>query len=264
VGDGYGARVRPRRRRGRGLLITLLVFLVIIGVIAVVGDRFARSYAERMISDKVAEQVTNQKATSEKPDVTIEGFPFLTQVAAGRYDAIHIQLADFTGPAGNGQTISTKMLDVRATDVQAPLDTIRSGNGDIVAGAVTGSGLIDYAQLVKLVGQQGVELSEKDGKLVGKAPVQALGQTFTIRATAALTVKNGGIVQVKFSDVQAEGLPDNSIVRGLVNTYVQKLAFDIKVPALPLKLTVKKVEPKADGLEFTAGASDVALNSSGL
>jgi hypothetical protein len=264
VGDEYGARVRPRRRRGRGLLFTLLVLLVIVGVVVVVGDRFARSYAERMISDKVAEQVANQKATSEKPDVTIEGFPFLTQVAAGRYDAIHIQLADFSGPAGNGQTITTKMLDVRATDVQAPLETIRSGNGDIVAGAVSGTGLISYPQLVKLSGQQGVELSEKDGKLVGKAPVQALGQTFKISATAALAVKNGGIVQVRFSDVQTEGLPDNSVIRGLVNTYVQKLAFDVKVPALPFKLAVQKVEPQADGLKFTAGASDVALNSSGL
>jgi DUF2993 family protein len=263
VAEVYGPRTRPRRRWGRRLLITFLVLLIIVVAAVVIGDRFARSYAERMISDKVAEQVANQKATSEQPDVTIEGFPFLTQVVAGKYDAIHIQLPGFSGPAGNGQTITTKMLDVRATDVIAPIDTIRTGNGDITAGAVSGTGLLDYAQLVKMVNQKDVELSEKDGKLVGKAPVTALGQTINVSATAALAVKNG-VVQVRFSDVQAEGLGDNALIRGLINTYVQKLAFDIKVPPLPLKLVVQKVEPLPDGLQFTAGARDVALNSSGL
>ena len=209
------------------------------------GDRFARSYAERMISDKVTEQVANQKATSETPEVTIEGFPFLTQVLAGSYEAIHIQLPGFSGPAGNGRPSRTKLLDVRATDVMAPLDTIRTGNGDVVAGVATGTGLIDYPQLVKLVGQKDVTLDQKDGKLVGKAPVTALGQTFTVTATAALAVKSGGVVQVRFTDVQADGLGDNALVRGLINSYVEKLAFDMKVPALPLKLVVQKVEPRS-------------------
>jgi len=264
VGDVYGARVRPRRRWGRRLLITFLVLLLILAALLVVGDRVAAAFAERTIGDKVAEQVADQKATSEKPDVTIEGIPFLTQVARGEYHQIKIELADFAGPAGNGQTLRMKLLDVRANDVVAPLDTIRTGNGDIKAGTVTGTGLIDYDQLAKLVGQDGVKLAAKDGKLVGSAPVTALGQTLTISAVAGLTVKDGGVVQVRFSDVKAEGLGDNPLVRGLVNSYVQKLAFDLQVPALPLNLQVEKVEPQADGLKVTAGARDVTLNSTGL
>src|SRR4029450_3494556 len=95
----------------------------------------AASYAERRISDRIAQQVADQKATSEQPDVTIEGFPFLTQVANGVYHEIKIELVDFSGPAGDGRTIKMKLLDVRANDVQAPLDTIRSGNGAVTAGA---------------------------------------------------------------------------------------------------------------------------------
>lgn len=263
MGEVYGARVRPRRRWGRRLLITFLVLLIILAAALAVADRVAASYAERLISDKVAEQVANQKATSEKPDVTIEGVPFLTQVARGEYREIKIEMANFTGPAGKGRTITTKLLDVRANDVRAPLDTIRSGNGDIQAGSVIGTGTIDYAQLATLVGQPGVTLGGKDGKLVVSAPLTALGQTFTLKGTAELTVK-GNAVQVRFADVQTDGLPDNAVIRGLVNTYVQRLAFTIQVPALPLKLVVKKVEPQADGLKFTAEARDVALNSSGL
>jgi hypothetical protein len=264
VAEVYGTAPRyRRRRRGRRLLITLLVLLLILLGVLFVGDRYAKSYAERMISDKVAEQVADQKATSEKPVVTIEGVPFLTQVLDGRYQQIRIELANFSGPAGNGRNMEMRLLDVRADDVSAPLDAIRSGNGDITAGRVTGTGVIDYPQLVTLIGQEGLTLTAKDGKLVGSAPVTVLGQTATVSGAATLTVKSG-VVQVRFSNVTAEGLPDSSPVRAFINTYAKKLALDLKVPELPLKLTVQKVEPQEDGLHFTAGASDVALASSGL
>ena len=253
----------PRRRWGRRLFISFIVLLVLVAAALAVADRVAVSYAERTISDRVAQQVTDQKATSEKPDVTVEGFPFLTQVARGVYDEIKIELADFTGPAVEGRTIQIKLLDIRAKDVIAPFDTLRTGNGEITAGTVTGSGLIDYAQLAELVGQPGVTLGEKDGKLVGSAPVTALGQTVNVSGNADLTVK-GDVVQVRFSDVKAAGLPDNALVRGLINSYVQKLAFNLTVPALPLDLKLQKVEPQADGLKITAAASNVALNSAGL
>jgi hypothetical protein len=54
------------------------------------------------------------------------------------------------------------------------------------------------------------------------------------------------------------------LVRNLVDNYVKRLAYDLKVPALPLGLKVQKVEPRPEGLVVTAGASDVPLNSGGL
>ena len=125
MAEVYGSQQRPRKRWGRRLLITFIVLLIIVvGILAVV-DRFGASYAEREISDRVAQQVANQKATSEKPDVTIEGVPFLTQVVKGEYQEIKIELNNFAGPAGDGKTIKMPLLDIRAKDVKAPLDTIR-------------------------------------------------------------------------------------------------------------------------------------------
>jgi hypothetical protein len=263
VGEVYGTQRRPRKRWGRRLLITLIVLLVVLGAGLAVLDRFAVSYAERRISDEVTTQVADQQATSEKPDVTIEGVPFLTQVADGRYQEIKIQLADFSGPAGNGKTIKIPLLDVRATNVVAPLDTIRSGRGEITASSVTGSGTIDYAQLTTLIGQRDLKIAEKDGKLVGSAPVQALGQTFNASFTATLTVRNG-VLQVRFTDVTAAELPNIPLVRAAINTYAKRLGVDLKVPKLPLKLALQKVEARPDGLHITAGANDVSLNSAGL
>lgn len=261
MAEVYGTPRRPRRRLGRRLLITLIVLLIIVGVILVVADRVGVSYAERLISDKVAEQVASQKATSDQPEVTIVGFPFLTQVAAGKYHEVKIELANFSAPA-NGRTLKLPLLDVRGQDVRAPLSAIRTG-GSIVATTVTGTGTIDYTQLANLIGQPDLKLSEKDGKLTGSLPVQMLGQTFTVSGTATLTVKNGTL-HVQVSDVKTGNTPDAVVVRTLINTYVQSLGVSFKLPALPLRLVVEELQPQPNGLTFTAGAHDVSFNSGGL
>jgi hypothetical protein len=244
-------------------MITFVVLLVLIVAALVVADRVGVAYAERAIGDRVSQQLTARQATAEKPDVDIQGVPFLTQVLAGRYEEIRILLTDFSGPAGNGKNIKMPSLDIRATDVSAPLNSIRSGTGDIVAGTVAGTGTIGYADLAELIGQPGVKLAERDGKIVGTVPIQALGQTVTASGTASLAV-NDGVVSVTFTDVKAAGLPDIPLVRSLVDGYAKRLAIDLKVPALPLGLKVRKVEPTPDGLVVTAGASNVSLSSGGL
>jgi DUF2993 family protein len=262
VAGVYGTP-RPRRRWGRRLLISLIVLLIILGIAAVVLDRVGASVAERLISDRVSEQMRNQKATSDKPDVTVEGVPFLTQVLKGRYQEIKIELRNFAGPAGNGKTIRLPLLDIRAKDVRAPLNTLRTGKGDIVATTVTGNGTIGYAALTQLIAQKGLTLQEKNGKLVAAAPVQALGQTFNVSGEADLSVHDG-VVQVRFSKVTAAGVPDVPLVRNIIDSYAQRLAVDLKVPALPLKLTLQKVQATPAGLVVTAGATNVPLNAGGL
>jgi hypothetical protein len=262
VAEVYGTR--PRKRWGRRILVTLLVLLIILAAILAVVDRIGASYAERVISDRVAEQVADQDAQSAKPDVTVEGVPFLTQVVAGKYQEIKILLRDFSGPAGNGKTIKMPVLDVRAKDVRAPLDTLRSGQGDIIATTVTGAGTIDYATLAQLSGEDGVKLAEKDGKLAVTAPLTVLNQKVTINGTANIEVASGNVVRVRFEQVTAEGLPNVPLVDTALNNYARSLSVDLKVPALPLKLKVEKVQPTPAGLVVTAGAKEVPLNAGGI
>jgi hypothetical protein len=261
VAEVYGSS-RPRRRWGRRLLVTLIVLLIIIGIILAVADRLGASYAARVISDRVAQQVANQHASSEKPEVTIEGVPFLTQVVAGRYQEIKIELKSFSGPAGNGKTIKMPLLDIRAKDVRAPLDTLRTRRGDIIATAVTGAGTVDYSTLAGLVGKDGVKLGEKDGKLTVTAPVTILNQTVTVNGTADLTVKNN-VVSLRFDQVTAPGLPQVPLVQNLLNNYAKQISIDLRIPQLPLKLAVQKVQPTAAGLVVTAGAKEVPLSTTG-
>jgi hypothetical protein len=263
VAEGYESPARPRKRWGRRLLITFIVLLIIVVGVLVVADRLAVSYAERRISDKVSQQITEQKATSAQPDTTIEGVPFLTQVLKGNYQEIKIGIDDFSGPAGNGKTIKMPTLDIDAKDVKAPLDAIRNGTGGIVATTVVGTGTIDYANVESLLGQDGVKLAGKDGKVAVTAPVKILNQAVTVSGTADLTVKDD-VVSAHFDQVTAAGLPQVPLVQGLLNGYAKSLSFSFKVPALPLKLAVQKVQPTATGLVVTFGGSNVQLNGGGL
>lgn len=264
MAEVYGSQRRPRKRWGRRLLITFVVLLVFLLVILAVADRFGAAVAERLIADRVAEQVTAQKATSDRPDVTVEGIPFLTQVLRGEYQEIKIDMRNFSGPAGDA-TIRMPLLDVRAQDVRAPLDTLRSGQGDIVAGTVTGSGTIDYATITQLINRKGVKLGEKDGKIAVTAPVRVdlLNRDVTVNGTADLEVLAGNKIRLRFDQVTAEGLPDIPLVQNALNNYAKSLSLEMNVPALPLDLKVEKVQPTPAGLAFTAGARDVALNSGG-
>jgi hypothetical protein len=262
VGEVYGSP-KPRRRAGRRLLGTLIVLLIIIvGALAVL-DRFGASYAERVISDRVAEQVADQKATSEKPDVTIEGVPFLTQVLKGRYQEIKIELRNFSGPVAGGKTIRMPLLDIRAKDVRAPLETLRTRRGSIVASTVTGTGTVGYATVEQLVDKQGLKLAEKDGKLAVTAPLTVLNQQVTVRGTADVAVRNN-LVSLRFEQVTADGLPDIPLVQNLLNNYARQISIDLRLPQLPLKLVVQKVEPTATGLVVTADANEVPLNAGRL
>ncbi|MEV6344449.1 DUF2993 domain-containing protein [Actinoplanes sp. NPDC051851] len=254
---------RPRRRRGRGLLIVVLVLLVLLiaGVVAV--DRFGRSYAERMLADRVSQQIAEQKATSDTPDVSIEGFPFVTQVLAGDYQEIRIGIGNLTGPTGTGDEITIDQLDITVADLNAPLSALRSGQGDVVAGSLTGAFDVGYDELVKLSGQDGVTLTEQDGKLIATAEITKYGVTVDASATAEISVDDGE-VQVRFSDVTAKNLPDIPLLRAYIQSYAKSLAFDVPVPELPLSLKVRSVDPQDDGLHVTAGADDVNLSANGL
>ena len=66
------------------------------------------------------------------------------------------------------------------------------------------------------------------------------------------------------SDVKTGSAPDAALVRNLINTYVKSLGVSFKLPTLPLRLSVEKLQPQPNGLAFTASAHEVAFTSGGL
>ncbi|GIF65002.1 hypothetical protein Ais01nite_30370 [Asanoa ishikariensis] len=254
----YAEETRPRRRRGRRVLITLLVMLIVIAGILFAGDRVAANFAEKKIADQVSQEVAAQKVQSAPPEVSVGGFPFLTQVLAGNYKEISIVMRDVKGDV-DGNAVNLPRLDVVARDVAASLDTLRSGQGDVIAKTVDGTGTITYESVTALIDQPGLKLSEREGKLVASAPIEVLGQRFTVNGAAELAVE-GRQIKIKLKDATADGLPAVPLAQQVVANFIQRISISVDVPALPFNMELKKVDATTEGLAVTATAKDVPLN----
>jgi hypothetical protein len=244
--------------RRRLLTVVIVLVLLLLGG-ALVLDRVGKSYAERELGNRIQQEISSQNSTSGTPDVTIEGFPFLTQVASGDYQEVKIAVPDFAAPNGAGGTVKMSSLDISAQDVRAPLDTLRNG-GEVIAGSVTGAGTIGYAEITTLVNQDGLRLSERDGKLAASVQLEIPGQpSIEVSGITNLTVENGSL-RVRFSEVTSKDLP----ALPFLQTMIDALAYDLKIPELPLNLVVRDVQVLPAGLRVTADANDVNLSAGGL
>jgi len=223
----------PRRRRRRWPWIVLAVVLVLI-VLFVVLDRVAVAYAENQAADQMKSQ-----GFPTKPHVTIEGFPFLTQVASRRIDHIHITASRVKeGPV-------TLSMVADATDVL--LDPgFKSGT----ISHVTGTGLIGFSELASAAGVEGapgLKISAAGGNKV-KLHVNVLG----LDASATAAIKQTGPDTFQVRIVSAGGLPA-SLLGSLQN-------FTIRIPDLPMNLTIHNVQVTSKGVLIHVSGSNIKFS----
>jgi hypothetical protein len=253
------APARPRRRWGRRLLIVFIVLLVVLGGLLVVADRVAASVAERAISDRIAQELVRREIRSSKPEVGVGGFPFLTQVLDGKYESITISLRDLEGNV-EGEGVRVPQFDARARDVAASLDTIRSGEGDVVAQTVTGTATIAYSSVADLMNAPGLRLSERGGRLFATGPLEFAGQRITVSGSASDVTYKDGRVRIRFDELTAEGVSQLPGLQALLNQFARQLSVSFALPELPFKLDVSDVQARPEGLFVDGQATNVSLN----
>ena len=196
---------------GRRILITLLV-LAAVGIGA---DTGARAMAE----SRLASSVQDALGLPEKPDIELQGFPFLLQVARGRLEAISIEVDDVEVEGLPFQRV-TLGLDDLSFDLGALLSgsgaaEARSGSAQAV---ITENALSRYLQdsgtpvLVRLPGP-GIRVSTR---------ISSGGETTTATAEGGILVEGGRLVFA----------PDRVDVEGSVGVPAAALAFDIPLPDL--------------------------------
>src|SRR5690606_15282227 len=79
---GPVTRITDPRPARRILLVAALVALLLL--LALVADRVLHARAEA----RIAGQITEAMSLEEEPDITVDGFPFLTQLAAGELSSV--------------------------------------------------------------------------------------------------------------------------------------------------------------------------------
>jgi hypothetical protein len=220
---------RRARRTGRKVVILIIVLLAILGLLFGL-DRAAAAYAAGRIATKLQAQ-----GFPVKPQVTVEGFPFLTQVIRHHLDGVKVTAPKFpVGPV-------TASIDVHATDI-----TLDSGYQSGTIARVTGTGLISFASLPALAAVPGL-------KITGDGPhmVRLTANLQIFVATAIARVKQTARDQISLSLVSARGVPASLLgpIRHLV----------LQIPALPLGLTVRSVTVGSHGVVIGVAGSNVSF-----
>ena len=232
--DGPGGR--PRRSRGRRALIITIVTLVVLAALFVIADRVAVKIAD----NKFASQVQSQGKLSNKPSVDIQGFPFLTQLAAREFNEVKI-----SAPAERAGPVEIKNL-------QATMHQMKLINGFSGAhiGSLNGTGLITFASLAKAAGVPGLKISAlKNNNTEAKVTVDL----DIISASGVARVTKVGDNKLNIAIVNAGGIPLNAL-GGLNN-------MTITIPGVPVGLKLASITMTSQGILIHITGQNVTLSN---
>jgi len=220
------------------LLIALLVALL------VVADRVAAS----LTGAEVARRLQAELGTPTRPSVDIEGFPFLTQLAAGEAKRVHL-VAENTDPPDE-EALPARRLDVVAEGVQA-----RAGQSRVTADRVAGTATIDFRALPPVAGGSFTYDSEDRVALEVGSGASALpgGARLTGRPQLDLEAQTVTLAEPRITVAGVE-LPETTAQSILDNT-----SDPVPLTGVPLGLRVTELSVNEDGLQAAVLGDDVVL-----
>jgi len=217
----------------------LLVALVVLTLLALGVDRGGVYVAERVAGSSLQDS----QGLSERPDVEIAGFPFLDQLASGRYDRIEVAVREL--PLGTDVGLSLARLDLVLSDVETTRDFSRIDVGRARADAV-----ISFADLGDLLG---VDLSSAgNGQLRVSRTFSVLGTDVEPSITVAPTIVDGALSLSEFS---VNGVADAA---GVVTEALDEL-LGVAVPlqGIPFDVELDDVGVERDGVHLSLSGSDL-------
>jgi len=238
------------------ILRRTLITLVIVLAVAALGDRVANALAERRIAAEVTEAAAEYGAYSDRrPDVTIHGWPFVTQAWSGDFERIDIELREV---GAEGLTFPT--LDMAAHGVTADWRDFAAGSSQITAEEVEVSGTLSLASLEELLRERtGYDLNlHEDGTASVSTVVEAAGMEFEIVGTGAIELTED---QLRFVPDAVEALTGQlpPAATPYVEEVRERMSTVIAVPELPWGLRLTEIAIDAEGVTVSGSAADVAL-----
>ncbi|WP_151774264.1 LmeA family phospholipid-binding protein [Streptomyces abyssomicinicus] len=235
----------------------LLVLVLVIGGLLVAVDRLAVTLAEGRTEDGLK----SSQELEATPEVTIHGFPFLTQVAGGELDDVELDIPEFPVSGADGRDMVVEDLDVRLGGVR-----LDGGMSPDRAATVDGTGLVPYDELLKAARAEPQDVAPGisaavvglshggDGRIKLKVRPSLLGQELpTVDVLSRVDVQDGRL------RVRADALPD--LGADIADRAVRSVTdFDQALAELPEGLELSDVSPTGDGVRITVTGEDVDLS----
>ncbi|MET9899555.1 DUF2993 domain-containing protein [Streptomyces sp. NPDC006446] len=244
----------------RALRITLILF-VILGGLFVLADRVAVGFAE----DEAADRIRTTEGLAATPDVSIGGFPFLTQVVGGELDDVTIGIKNYEASTGGTDSAAGT---IRIDDLNAEMHGVAfSGDySSATASSATGTASITYAELLKAAKSEPVDVGfgiktqvtglsyGGDGKVKVAVAVTIPGA----KSSRTLSVLSSVAVSGDTVKVHADSLPKLGVqlAEGKIRSITD---FQQKIDELPGGIKLDKVEAAPGGVEISVKGSDVRL-----
>ncbi|TDT32938.1 DUF2993 domain-containing protein [Naumannella halotolerans] len=232
---------RPRRRNR---LLLVLFTLIVLAVLLLGVDRGAAW----LVGQQQAEQLQRDFGMSQTPEVTFDGFPFLTQLIAGNFERVEVHADELTVAAGE-QQFTLQDTDLELLDVR--------GITEPVATQLNGTGVLDWNSVASLVGAP-VSYAGSDAAGTGRIQVDYTAQVFGSAVTAT-------VIGTPMLDPEAQTLTlgeaqvsvaGYELPEAVSNQLINQFAGDIPL-SLPLNLKVDELSAESAGMNVAISGSEV-------
>ncbi|WP_232838269.1 LmeA family phospholipid-binding protein [Streptomyces geranii] len=225
----------------------LLVTVVVLAALFTAADRVAVHYADKEATQLAKEKYGYANTTDGGMDVSIEGFPFLTQAAGESFDHVTLNarrfLIDTTNNAQGGYLhVDRLQLDLRGVRVTSLASRSAEAN------TATGTLSISYAELSGVL----TRLAGDGGPLKVSRAAGSNGQAARVRVTGTV----GGTALDATGTLLAQGTELSLTVPG-----VDRPGLDWRV-GLPQGVGFESARAGADGVEIGLVGHQVTLGSS--
>ncbi|MEV0642708.1 DUF2993 domain-containing protein [Streptomyces sp. NPDC050619] len=237
----------------------LLIVVVILGGLFVVADRVAVNFAEGEVADKL--KTTENLAST--PDVSIKGFPFLTQVVGGELNDVEVGINDYEADTGiEGRTIRIDGLKADMKGVEFSGDY-----SSATAATATGTASITYAELLKTAKSEPTQVAPGvTAKVIGlsdggngKIKVEVEATVFGTKLPEPVYVLSTVTAEGDTVKVHADTMPSFGNVDLAEERARTVTDFEQKIDGLPGGIQLDKVRTAQNGVEITVKGSDVKL-----
>ena len=234
----------PRKRRVRRSVMALFGVIVLL-ILLVIGDRVALAITENDMASQF-----QQNGLPVKPSVTIEGFPFLTQLAAKDFNKVDISGSNMPVPLPTGGNLSI-------TSLKATINGLH-----ISSYSSTASARVDQMNATVFVSFSALAAAGGIGDGTGLTFSQVNTNTVKINASLAGLVSDSEEVQITATGPQTISIKVLSSGGGVLGSVLGSFgSFSFNLPkGVPPTLKITNLSLSSQGVTVSAAATNATFS----
>jgi hypothetical protein len=223
----------------------VLIAVVVLVILLIAVDRIAKV----VVQHQAAGRIQDEYELSQRPDVNVHGFPFLTQVLRRELTKVDVDAA------------GVAIEDVQDLDIDLTMRNVRllegyRGRADELEGTV----LVPYEQLARLAretGAAGINLGYGGAPDTIAVRASIAGPTGDVDVVAFGTLRlSGSRLTMHPTRFEVDGNSADPIVAQLAR---DQLELDVRIPRIPGAISLESLHATEAGLQVGISGRNVSV-----